>query len=234
MYSGEKYVDTYRAKNQGKNTWIIYDPIYDNSEATLNRITWHNRIKQALDQNLFEIHFQGVYETSRNTLTHLESLIRMRNSNGSDNLIMPGQFIPVAEKNGQIVLIDQWLIKRSIELLSQNPTMPPVAINISGRTFSDPAIPNYIHNLLNKFNVDPRRLLIELTETVAVSDIQDAQRFIEAIQHTGCRVCLDDFGSGFSTFGYLKYLDVEIIKIDGLFITIFLKTGIIRLSLKLW
>jgi EAL domain-containing protein (putative c-di-GMP-specific phosphodiesterase class I) len=96
--------------------------------------------------------------------------------------------------------------------------MPPVAINISGRTFSDPAIPNYIHNLLNKFNVDPRRLLIELTETVAVSDIQDAQRFIEAIQHTGCRVCLDDFGSGFSTFGYLKYLDVEIIKLDGLFI----------------
>lgn len=208
----------YQAKNQGKNTWIIYDPIYDNSEATLNRITWHNRIKQALDQNLFEIHFQGVYETSRNTLTHLESLIRMRNSNGSVNLIMPGQFIPVAEKNGQIVHIDQWVIKRSIELLSQNPTMPPIAINISGRTFSDPAIPNYIHNLLNKFNVDPRRLLIELTETVAVSDIQDAQRFIEAIQHTGCRVCLDDFGSGFSTFGYLKYLDVEIIKIDGLFI----------------
>ncbi|SDY10348.1 EAL domain-containing protein [Nitrosomonas sp. Nm33] len=208
----------YQAKNQGKNTWTIYDPIHDTSEVTLNRITWHNRIKQALDQELFEIHFQGVYETTRNTLTHLESLIRMRNSNESDNLIMPGQFIPVAEKNGQIVHIDQWVIKRSIELLSQNPTMPPVAINISGRTFDDPAISNYIQNLLTKFNVDPRRLIIELTETVAVSDIQDAQRFIEAIRQSGCQVCLDDFGSGFATFGYLKYLDVEIIKIDGLFI----------------
>lgn len=208
----------YQAKNKGKNTWTIYDPIHDASEATINRITWYNQIQQALDQDLFEIHFQGIYETTRNSLTHLELLIRMRDSNKSDNLIMPGQFIPVAEKNGQIVCIDQWVIKRSIELLSQNPTMPSIAINISGRTFDDPAIPNYIHNLLNKFNVDPRRLIIELTETAAVSDIQDAQRFIEAIQQAGCRVCLDDFGSGFSTFSYLKYLDVEIIKIDGLFI----------------
>ncbi|HET7061134.1 MAG TPA: EAL domain-containing protein, partial [Nitrosospira sp.] len=72
--------------------------------------------------------------------------------------------------------------------------------------------------LLNEWNVSPNRLIIELTETAAVSDIQDAQRFIEAIGHTGCRVCLDDFGSGFSTFGYLKYLNAQILKIDGLFI----------------
>ncbi|SDY08472.1 PAS domain S-box-containing protein/diguanylate cyclase (GGDEF) domain-containing protein [Nitrosomonas sp. Nm58] len=208
----------YQAKNKGKNTWTVYDPARDTSEAMMHRMTWYNRIAQALEQDLFEIHFQGVYETTRNTLTHLESLVRMRDSNNPDHLIMPGQFIPVAEKNGQIVNIDRWVIKRSIKLLSQNPDMPPVAINISGRTFDDPAIPHYIRNLLNEFNVDPGRLIIELTETAAVSDIQDAQRFIEAAQQAGCRVCLDDFGSGFSTFGYLKYLGVEILKIDGLFI----------------
>lgn len=208
----------YQAKNKGKNTWAIYDPMRDTSEAMMHRMAWHNRIAHALEQDLFEIHFQGIYETTQNTLTHLESLVRMRDANEPAHLIMPGQFIPVAEKSGQIVSIDRWVIKRIIELLSQNLAMPPVAINISGRTFDDPAIPHYIRNLLNEFNVDPARLIIELTETAAVSDIQDAQRFIEATQQTGCRVCLDDFGSGFSTFGYLKYLSVEILKIDGLFI----------------
>ncbi|MDV6348729.1 EAL domain-containing protein [Nitrosomonas sp. Is35] len=208
----------YQAKNQGKNTWAVYDPQRDSSEAMMHRLTWYNRIAQALEQNLFEIHFQGVYETAHNALTHLEILVRMRDVNEPAHLIMPGQFIPIAEKNGQIVTIDRWVIKRSIELLSENPDMPPVAINISGRTFDDPAIPQYIRNLLSELRVDPRRLIIELTETAAVSDIQDAQRFIEAVHQAGCCVCLDDFGSGFSTFGYLKYLGVEILKIDGLFI----------------
>lgn len=208
----------YQAKNQGKNTWAIYDPQRDSSEVMINRMTWYNRITQALEQNLFIIHFQGVYETTQNSLTHLEILIRMRDVNEPEHLIMPGQFIPIAEKSGQIVNIDRWVIKRSIELLNENPAMPPVAINISGRTFDDPSIPQYIRSLLSELQVDPARLIIELTETAAVSDIQDAQRFIEAVHEAGCCVCLDDFGSGFSTFGYLKYLGVEILKIDGLFI----------------
>lgn len=208
----------YQAKNQGKNTWAIYDPQRDSSAAMMHRMTWYNRITQALEQNLFVIHFQGVYETARNTMTHLEILVRMRDVDEPGHLIMPGQFIPIAEKNGQIVNIDRWVIRRSIELLGENPVMPPVAINISGRTFDDPSIPQYIRSLLSELQVDPARLIIELTETAAVSDIQDAQRFIEAVHQAGCRVCLDDFGSGFSTFGYLKYLGVEILKIDGLFI----------------
>lgn len=208
----------YQAKNKGKNTWAVYDAAHVAYETIMPRMTWPNRITQALEQDLFEIHFQGVYETSRNTLTHLESLVRMRDSTKTGNLIMPALFLPVAEKNGQIVSIDRWVIKRSIELLSQNPEMPSVAINISGRTFDDPTIPHYIRNLLTEFGVEPARLILELTEMAAISDIQDAQRFIEAVKQAGCLVCLDDFGNGFSTFGYLKYLNVDIIKIDGLFI----------------
>lgn len=208
----------YQAKNQGKNTWAIYDPARKTSEAMMHRLTWYNRIAQALEQDLFEIHFQGVYHTANHTLSHLEILVRMRDANDPDNLILPGQFIPIAEKNGQIAAIDRWVIQRSIELLAQHPDISPVAINISGRTFDDPTIPGYIRHLLNEKNVDPFRLIIELTETAAVSDIQDAQRFIEAVHQAGCLVCLDDFGSGFATFGYLKYLGVEILKIDGSFI----------------
>lgn len=93
-----------------------------------------------------------------------------------------------------------------------------MAVNLSGRTFDDPTLPHFIRRLLAEYEVAPRRLFVELTETAAVSDIQDAQRFIEAIQQVGCGVCLDDFGSGFSTFAYLKYLNVKVFKIDGLFI----------------
>ncbi|HET7061039.1 MAG TPA: EAL domain-containing protein, partial [Nitrosospira sp.] len=208
----------YQAKNLGKNTWTMYDSARDSSRAMVHHMSWHNKITQALEKNLYELHFQGVFHAATSTLSHLEVLIRMRDLNDPSNLIMPGQFIPVAEKSKQILHIDRWVIRRSIELLGHYPNLPPLAINISGRTFDEPEIPQFIHNLLNEWNVSPNRLIIELTETAAVSDIQDAQRFIEAIGQTGCRVCLDDFGSGFSTFGYLKYLNAQILKIDGLFI----------------
>ena len=209
----------YQAKNQGKNTWAVYDSKRDSSEAMMHRMTWHNMIAQALEEDLFSLYFQGVYTTASNTLTHAEVLIRMRDPNQPEQLIMPGQFIPIAEKNGQILDIDRWVVRKTIEFLANDVNMPPLAINISGRSFDEPSLPQYIRKLLMELNVERSRLIIELTETAAVSDIKDAQRFIEAIHQSGCKVCLDDFGSGFSTFGYLKYLGVEILKIDGSFIS---------------
>ncbi|MBX3615590.1 EAL domain-containing protein [Nitrosomonas sp.] len=208
----------YQAKSMGKNNWCIYDVDRDMSAVMTTRMTWKSRIAQALEQNYFEIHFQGVYVTRNRALKHVEALVRMRDLQQPDQLIMPGQFIPVAEKSGQILDIDKWVLQRSIEVLAKHAQMPPIAVNISGRSFDDPSLPRFIQTQLNKHQVDPGRLIIELTETSAVSDIQDAQRFIEAINQAGCKVCLDDFGSGFSTFSYLKYLGVEILKIDGMFI----------------
>lgn len=208
----------YQAKGQGKNTWAIYDPARDSSEAMMQRLSWNRRIAEALQRDLFELHYQGIYSVVDGRLSHLEVLLRMRDPVDPECLIMPGQFISMAEKSGQITEIDRWVLAHSIELLARNPSSPPLAINISGRTFDDPSLPNFIRNQLKQNGVDPARLIIELTETAAVSDIQDAQRFIEAIHQAGCRVCLDDFGTGFSTFGYLKYLGVEVLKIDGLFI----------------
>lgn len=95
----------YQAKNQGKNTWAIYDPKRDSSKVMIHRLTWYNRIAQALEQNLFETHFQGIYETTHNTLVHLEMLIRMRDVDKLTHLIMPGQFIPVAEKMGRLSIL---------------------------------------------------------------------------------------------------------------------------------
>ncbi|MDT8406356.1 MAG: EAL domain-containing protein [Methylococcales bacterium] len=208
----------YQAKQQGKNTWAVYDPGRDYSSAMVERMTWQRRIEQALHEDLFELYFQGIFTSDTQQLVHFEVLLRMRDRQQPDSILLPGQFIPVAEHSGQILAIDRWVLLHSVMLLQQHPQLPALAVNLSGRSFDDPELPDFIDQLLDQHKVAPSRLIIELTETEAVSDIKDAQRFIERIKRTGCKVCLDDFGSGFSTFAYLKYLDVDILKVDGLFI----------------
>jgi EAL domain-containing protein (putative c-di-GMP-specific phosphodiesterase class I) len=133
-------------------------------------------------------------------------------------VIMPGHFIGIAEKTGQIAGIDRWVIREVAGLLARTPSLPAIAVNVSGRSFDDPLMPQFIADTLRAAGVASHRLIVELTETAAVSDLHDAQRFIEALHADGSRVCLDDFGTGFASFAYLKYLRAEVLKIDGLFV----------------
>lgn len=211
-------VAMYQAKKQGKNTWAVYDVTQDQAKADLQRLSWGRRVAMALEQDLLELHYQGVYRVGDRGLSHLETLVRMRDPKDPERLLMPGQFIPVAEKTGQILDIDRWVLRQSIRTLAQHQRLRGLAVNLSARSLDDTGLPHYIRDLLLEHGVAAERLLIELTETAAVSEMQDAQNFIEALQRTGCRVCLDDFGSGFATFAYLKYLAVDILKIDGMFV----------------
>ncbi len=207
----------YQAKHSGKNTWRVYRAEQDTTPEMLQRLTWNARLSEAVARDLFEVHYQGIYRVSDGALAHLEALVRLRDAS-SGELIPPGVFIPVAEKSARIVEIDRWVLRHVVRLLAQRPTIPPVAVNLSGRSFDDPSMPGYIADLLREHAVSPNRLLIEITETAAVSDLTDAQRFIDSIRVTGCPVCLDDFGAGFASFAYLKHLEVDAIKIDGMFI----------------
>ena len=208
----------YQAKEAGKNAWRVYRHDLDTSRDMLHRLSWNERLGNALEKNLLRLHFQGVYHAADGSLAHVEALVRMQDETDPDRIIMPGHFIPSAEKTGKILDIDRWVIHESIALLKRVPRLPAIAVNISGRSFDEPTLPRYIAEQLSDHGVSPKRLMVELTETSAVSDLHDAQRFIEALRHTGCRVCLDDFGTGFSSFAYLKHLKVDILKIDGLFI----------------
>lgn len=208
----------YQAKESGKNAWRTYRPELDASRAMVNRLTWNDRISRALDQQMLRLHFQGVYHSNGGVLSHLEVLVRMVDEEQPDRIILPGHFIPFAEKSGKILDIDRWVISETIALLGKYPSNPPLAVNISGRSFDESTLPRFIAEQLELHGVDPHRLLVELTETAAISDLQDAERFIEALHRTGCLICLDDFGTGFSSFAYLKHLDADILKIDGLFI----------------
>jgi EAL domain-containing protein (putative c-di-GMP-specific phosphodiesterase class I) len=130
----------------------------------------------------------------------------------------PSQFIPYAEKSNLIIDIDRWMIAAVIDLLAADPGREPIAVNVSGRSFDEPEVATFIGSQLAARGVAPQRLHVEITETSAIRDAREAQVFIERLQAIGCKVALDDFGSGFATFSYIKQLPVDVLKIDGLFI----------------
>jgi diguanylate cyclase (GGDEF)-like protein len=208
----------YQAKRLGKNRWNIYRSDRNTMQAMATRLAWNERIEHALERNLLRLHFQGVYRAGDGAMTHLEALVRMVDEADPAQCILPEQFIGHAEKSGKILDIDRWVVRESIALLAAHPRLPALAINISGRSFDDPDLPGFITAELASHGVAPQRLLVELTETAAISDLRDAERFIDALRHAGCTLCLDDFGSGFASFAYLKHLKVDMLKIDGLFI----------------
>ena len=208
----------YQAKRSGKNCWRIYRPDLDESASMLSHLGWNEKIKSALTDNRFVLHFQGIHDSLTRKISHYEVLIRMLDAEKPSELLLPGSFIPAAERTGRIVDIDRWVVQAAIEKLAHVPDLPSLAVNVSARTFDDPMFTGIIRKLLTQHQVAPRRLIIELTETAALANIADAERFIADLRQLGCTVCLDDFGVGFSSFAYLKHLSADVLKIDGMFI----------------
>ena len=207
----------YQAKDAGKNTWCLFNPELKTSQRHRALISWNDRIRKALREDGFLVYCQGVFGASDGRLRYNEALLRLPDP-ATGKIITPDQFIEHAEKSRLIVEIDRWMIRRCLGLLSTTNDSPPLAINISGRTFDDPDLADYIRTELRAANVDSGRVHFEITETAAIKNIQDAQHFIVEMHKLGCKVCLDDFGAGFSSFTYLRHLPVDIIKIDGGFI----------------
>ncbi len=208
----------YQAKRGGKNCWRLYRSDLDESAQVLSQLGWNEKIQTAIQDNRLVLHFQGVHVTTTREVSHYEALVRMINPDNPDELLLPGSFIPAAERTGRIVDIDRWVIRAAIGKLSTSPDLPALAVNVSARSFDDPTLAGTIRSLLEEFRVAPRRLIIELTETAALANIGDSERFIDDLRQLGCTVCLDDFGVGFSSFAYLKHLSADVLKIDGMFI----------------
>jgi len=210
----------YQAKAAGKNGWRIYRPDLDTSRAMVERMSWNRRIEDALRAGNFRMHFQGIYDARSGKLTHMEALVRMLDTNPNGEVILPGRFIAFAEKTGKIAEIDRWVISQAAQILAQSDYPPgiPLSVNVSGRSLDDPSLPEFIIDQLRSKGVPANQFMVEVTETAAISDLQDAQRFVNQLRQFGCTVCLDDFGTGFCSFTYIKHLAIDIIKIDGQFI----------------
>jgi len=208
------------SKAQGRN--CVHEYSEDDSEQTAmaEDMGWAARVRDAVDNDRFRILYQPIVSLQSQEVLAYEVLLRLPTDDGQT--IKPGGFIPAAERFGLMHNIDRWIVRQSMRYLAKLhadniPTR--FAINLSGRALDDPELLSLISDILQDTGLNPAALTFEITEDVAIANLQAARRFINSIRDLGCRMALDDFGSGFCSFTYLKHLPVDALKIDGSLIT---------------
>jgi diguanylate cyclase (GGDEF)-like protein/PAS domain S-box-containing protein len=209
----------YRAKEQGGGQYHIFSPAIKYHTLLTQNHYWRECIEQALIYHNFILFYQPILNIKNNEISHYECLIRMLDEEGV--LIMPDEFIGIAEELGIIGKIDRWVIKEAIKKhldFKQMGKHYKMSINLSGLSFNDTSIFETISRQLSPQDVDAEQIIFEITETSAVSNFIAAQSLIQKIKNLGCAFALDDFGVGFSSFYYLKHLPVDYVKIDGAFV----------------
>jgi len=210
----------YQAKAMGKNTWHQF-ALDDKTRVQLEtRVLWKQKIEGALENDRFIFYYQPIMDIRSRTVSHYEVLLRMQNEDGSIN--PPATFIQVAEQTGLIHAIDHLVLQRGIlkqAELDKNNNGISLSLNLSGYAVDDTMLQPLLRHLLTESNANPEHLIFELTETAAVADIMQAKNFMQQMNKIGCRFSLDDFGTGFASFRYMRELPVDIVKIDGSFIT---------------
>jgi diguanylate cyclase (GGDEF)-like protein/PAS domain S-box-containing protein len=209
----------YKSKSAGRNKFSLYQPLDEENTYATEHIHWKQKIWDALENNKLLFYAQAIIDTKTGRACHYELLLRIQGDNGE--IILPGAFISQAERIGVIRDIDRWVVINAIKLLStvkEKGYSISCAINLSAQTLNEHSFTQLIHEQLNSMNVESHLLMLEITESAAISDINNAQRFIKTLSEIGCQFALDDFGAGFSSFSYLKNLKVNYLKLDGSFI----------------
>lgn len=207
----------YTAKKRGRNRVHVYSPADQEMYALRHSVEWAPRIRKALKQENFVLEFQPIYSLKEKKINHYECLIRMRGH--GDKLYYPKDFIPVAEAMGLIHQIDLWVVNHAFELLRTVPEDTALAVNLSGNIFLEQNLFSLVERKLLETGVAPSRLVFEITETSAISNFEQTKHMVNRLRQLGCRFALDDFGAGFNSYSYLKHFPVDILKIDGGFIT---------------
>ena len=205
----------YEAKRGGRDR-IAAAGAHDDVLAAAHHLGWSERLHDALAEERFELYRQPIVDLATGRTACHELLLRMHEEH---RIIEPTAFVSTAERFGIIREIDRWVVSEAIRLLAADPEGSCVySVNLSGVSLADASLPTLIQRELEAAAVDPHRLIFEFTETAAIADLDAAREFAHALRSPGCATALDDFGSGFGSFAYLKYLPVDYLKIDGAFI----------------
>ncbi|MDA0182056.1 EAL domain-containing protein [Solirubrobacter phytolaccae] len=209
----------YDAKESGRDRLSVTGDGSAVTDRLRARIGWSDRIRDALHHDGFALHEQPILHIGNDQVESSELLLRMCGDDGG--LIAPGAFLEIAERFGQIQAIDRWVLGRALELLAARHAAGlhlDVEVNLSGGSISDPGVIDFIVAEVRNAPIDPRCLTIEVTETAAITNLDRARALATSLADLGCRFALDDFGSGFGSFYYLKHLPFDVVKIDGEFI----------------
>lgn len=211
----------YTAKDQGRNRVQLYQ--HDDLEILRRHreMDWLARINQAIEEGRLVLYHQQIHALSSGVPGHCEILLRMIDENGE--VISPGSFIPAAERYGLMPTLDRWVLRQTLQQLSNTNafdalTSERVFINLSAGTASDASFLDYLKEQLGQYGIPAHLLGFELTETAVIRNLENILAFIESVRKMGCAVALDDFGSGMSSFAYLKTIPADYLKIDGTFV----------------
>jgi diguanylate cyclase (GGDEF)-like protein len=205
----------YLVKSKGRNDYELYHADSSQIQALDTQANWSLRIKDALRDNRIKIWLQPILPLKGQMTPYFEVLIRMVDLEGQ--IIFPGEFLPAAEHFGNMLQLDQCVIKQAFELLGEHPHLR-LSINLSAKTITDPGLPKFIGGLLSTHRAPARNVSFEITETAMIQNLDTARKLITEIKEFGCHFALDDFGSGASSMMYLRDLPIDYLKIDGSFI----------------
>ncbi len=213
----------YAAKDKGRGRVQVY--CADDVELVQRRgeMEWVSQLNTALHDDLFVLHVQRIFALGDNVAgPSCEFLLRLKDRSG--NLILPGAFIPAAERYNLMPKLDRWVLTHAFEYLAQHFATPRAKaeniyfINISGATLGDGGYLKFVKDALVRNSIPPHAICFEITETAAIGNLTIALSFIQSVRSLGCKVALDDFGAGLSSFSYLKTLAADYLKIDGSFV----------------
>ena len=211
----------YEAKDQGRNRVHIFDPQDINMLRRQGEMHWVHRITDALDNRNLVLYCQAIkpLKPGVDDIECYEILVRMREDNGK--IIPPSAFLPAAERYNLMSMIDRYVVESAIRILEQlkmRGQQIHLSVNLSGQSLSEDTFHQFLESVFNKYDIDPSWLTLEITETATVANFSKATSLITAMKARGCLFALDDFGSGLSSFSYLKNIQVDFIKIDGSFV----------------